>query len=73
MSPRILLEVVYNPLDTGCCLYLDNWYTSPKLDDSLCTRKTDAGTMGTNGKELPDFMKRTAMQRGKQDNHLVES
>ena len=50
-SSRIVLEVAYDPLDTFYCLYLDNWYTSPKLVDSLCTRKTDVvGTVRTKEK-----------------------
>ena len=57
-SSRITLEVAHDLLDRGCCLYLDNWYTSPNLVDTLCTRKTDVGTMRANRKEFPDFVKR---------------
>ena len=58
-SSRIVLEVAHDLLDRGYCLYLDNWYTSPKLVDILCTGKTDVvGTMKTNRKEFPDFVKR---------------
>ena len=57
-SSRIVLEVAHDLLDKSYCLYLDNWYTSPKLVDTLCTRKTDVGTMRTNRKEFPDFVKR---------------
>jgi len=43
-----------------------NWYTSPNLVDTLCTRKTDVvGTMWTNRKGFPDFMKRARLKRGK--------
>jgi len=67
-----VLEVAYDPLHMSCCLYLDNWYTSPKLVDILCTRKTDVvGTVRTNGKELLNFMKRTTMQRGKQKQMIM--
>jgi hypothetical protein len=67
-----VLEVAYNPLDMGYCLYLDNWCTSPKLVDTLCTRKTDVvGTMRTNGKDLLNFMKRTTMQREKQKQMIM--
>jgi len=57
-SLRIVLEVDQDLLDKGYCLYLENWYTSPKLVDTLCTRKTDTvGTLRTNRKEFPGFMK----------------
>lgn len=38
-SSRIVLEVVHDLHDKGYCLYVDNLYASPKLDN-LCTRKT---------------------------------
>ena len=41
-SSRIVLEVAHDLLDKCYCLYLDNWYTSPNLVATLCTRKTDA-------------------------------
>jgi hypothetical protein len=56
-SSTIVLEVAHDLLDKGYCLYLDNWYTSPKLVDTLCTRKKEVGTMRTNRKEFPDFLK----------------
>ena len=60
---RIVLEVAHDLLDKGYCLYLDNWYTSPKLVDTLCNRKTDVvGTMRTNRKEFPDFVKRARLK-----------
>ena len=40
-----VLEVAHDLLDKGYCLYLDNWYTSPKLVDTLCTRKHVVGTI----------------------------
>jgi hypothetical protein len=50
---RIVVELVHDLLDKGYCLYLDNWYTSPKLRDTLCTRKTDlVETMRTHRKEI---------------------
>jgi len=54
---RIVLELAHNLLDKGYCLYLDNWwYTSPKLDDNLCTTKTDVvGTIRANKKRVPRF------------------
>jgi hypothetical protein len=46
---RIVLELAHNLLDKGYCLYRDNWYTSPKLEDNLCTRKIDVvGTIRAN-------------------------
>ena len=58
-SLRIVLEVAHDLLDKGYSLYLDNWYTSPNLVDTLCTRKTVVvGAMRTNRKEFPDFVKR---------------
>jgi len=46
------------------CFYLDNWYTSPNLVDTLCTRKTDVvGTMKTNRKQFPDFVKRARLKK----------
>jgi len=64
-SSRIVLEVAHDLLDRGYFLYLDNWYTSPNLVDTLCTRKTDVvGTMRTNRKEFPDFVKRARLKKG---------
>ena len=64
---RIVLEVAHDLLDKGYCLYLDNWYTSPKLVDTLRTRKTDVvGTMRTNRKEFPEFVKRARPKKEKQ-------
>ena len=58
-------NAAHDLLDKGYCLYLDNWYTSPKLVDTLCTRKRDVvGTMRTNRKEFPDFVKRTRLKKG---------
>ena len=60
-----MLEVAHDLLDKGYCLYLDNWYTSPKLVDNLFTRKTDVvGTMRTNRKEFPDFVRRARLKKG---------
>jgi len=59
-----VLEVAQDLLIKGYCLYLENWYTSPKLD-TLYTRKTDVvGTMRTNRKEFPDFMKKARLKKG---------
>jgi hypothetical protein len=45
-SLRTVLKIAHDLLDRGYCLYFDNWYTSPKLVDILCSRKSDAaGTM----------------------------
>jgi hypothetical protein len=65
-SLRVVLEVAHDLLDKAYCLYLDNWYTSPKLVDTLCTRKTDVVlTMRTSRKEFPDFVKRARLKREK--------
>jgi len=73
-SLRIVLEVAHDLLDKGYCLYLDNWYTGPKLVDTLCTRKTDVvGTMRTNRKEFPDFVKRARLKKGKQQQHSARN
>jgi len=65
ISSRIVLEVAHDLFDRGYCLYLDNWYTSPNLVDTLCTRKTDVvGTMRTNRKKFPDFVKRARLKKG---------
>jgi len=64
-SSMIVLDVAHDLLDRGYCLYLDNWYTSPNLVDTLCSRKTDVvGTMRTNRKEFPDFVKRARLKKG---------
>ena len=66
-SSRIVLDVANDLLDKGYCLYLDNWYTSPKLVDTLCTRKTDVvGTMRTDIKDFPDIENRARLKKGKQ-------
>ena len=73
-SSRIVLEIAHDLLDKGYCLYLDNWYTSPKLVDTLCTRTTDVvGTMRTNRKEFPDFVKRARLKRGNQWQHSARN
>ena len=72
-SSRIVLEVVHNQLDKGYCLYLDNWYTGAKVVDNLCTRKTDVvGTMRTNRKEIPDFMKRARLKKGGNSGSILQ-
>jgi hypothetical protein len=64
-SSRIMLELANDLLDKGYCLYLDNWYTSPKLVDMLCARNTDiVGTMRTNTKEFPECVERARLQKG---------
>jgi len=64
-SSRIVLEVAHDLHDRGYCLYVDIWYTSPNLVDTLYTRKTDVvGTTRTNRKELPDFVKRARLKKG---------
>jgi len=63
ISLRTLLEVDLDLLYNGSCLYQYNFYPNPKLD-TLCTRKTDIGTMRTNGKEFPDILKRSKLKRG---------
>jgi hypothetical protein len=69
-----VLELAHDLLDKGYCLYPDNWYTCPKLEDNLCTRKTDAvGTIRANKKEFPDFMKRADYNREKQWQHSIRS
>ena len=66
-SSRIVLEVAHDLLDRGYSLYLDNWYTSPNLVDTLCTRKTDVvGTTRTNRKEFPDFVLMARQKIGKE-------
>ena len=73
-SSRIVLEIAHDLLDKGYCLYLDNWYASPKLADTLCTRTTDVvGTMRTNRKEFPDFVKRARLKRGNQWQHSARN
>jgi hypothetical protein len=59
-----VLEVAHDLLDKGYCLYLDNWFTSPKLVDILCTRKHVVGTMRTNRKEFSDITKRSGLENG---------
>jgi hypothetical protein len=64
-SSRIVLEVDHDLLDKGYSLYLDNWYTSPNLVDTLCARETDiVRTMRTNRKEFPEFVKRARLKKG---------
>jgi hypothetical protein len=72
-SLRIVLEVAHNLLDEGCCLYLDNCYTSQNLVDILCTRKTDVGTLRTERKEFPEFVKRARLKRGNSGSILQET
>ena len=56
--------VAHDILDKGYCLYLDNWYTSPNLVDTICTRKTEfVGTMRTNRK-VPRFCEEGKTKKG---------
>jgi hypothetical protein len=68
-SSSIMLEIAHNLLDKGYCLYLDNWFPSPKLVDTLCSRKIDVGIMRTNKKQFPNFVKKVRLKRGKQWQH----
>ena len=72
-SSRIVLEIAHDLLDKGHCLYLGNWYSSPNLVDTLCTRETDVGTMRTNRKEFPVFVKRVRLKRGNSSSILQET
>jgi hypothetical protein len=64
-SSRIALELANDLLGKGCCLYLDIWYTSPKLVDTLYARNTDVvGTMRSNRKEFPECVKQARLQKG---------
>jgi len=72
ISSRTVLKVAQDLLDKGKCLYLDNLYHSPKLD-TLCTRKTDVGTMRTNRKEFPDIVKRAKLKKGEQQQHSARN
>ena len=79
-SSRTVLEIAHDLLDKGYCLYLDNWYTSPKLVNTLCTRTTDVGTMRTNRKRVPRFREEGQTKKGgisgsipqETDDHEVE-
>jgi hypothetical protein len=63
-SSRIVLEITCDLLDKGYCLYLNNWYTSLKLVDTICSRKTDVvRTVRTNKKDFPDFVKRAPLRK----------
>ncbi|KAG8239451.1 hypothetical protein J437_LFUL017585 [Ladona fulva] len=52
-------------LGKGHTLYLDNWYTSPRLVDKLVKGNTDCvGTMSSNRKEFPQTVKSAKWKKG---------
>lgn len=63
-------------LDKGYSLYTDNYYTSPKLFDTLDSRLTHAvGTARLNRKEIPVALKNAKLKKGevifRQRNNLM--
>ncbi|KAG8236032.1 hypothetical protein J437_LFUL015410 [Ladona fulva] len=52
-------------LGKGHTLYLENWYTSPRLVDKLVKSNTDCvGTMSSNRKEFPQTVKSAKLKKG---------
>ncbi|KAG8238770.1 hypothetical protein J437_LFUL016609 [Ladona fulva] len=64
-SAKIVLDLTDPLLGKGHTLYLDNWYTSPRLVDKLVKSKTDCvGTMSSNRKEFPQTVKSAKLKKG---------
>lgn len=58
ISGSIVMTLMNSYLGKGHNLYVDNWYTSPKLFEELQSQKTGAcGTVKTNRSEMPTFAK----------------
>lgn len=57
-SSQIVLTLAKDLLDQGYCIYMDNWYSSPKLFKQLHQRKTDAvGTVRIARRNMPNDLK----------------
>ena len=65
--------MAHDLLDKGCSLYLDNWYTSPKLVDTLCTRKTDVVKRSglKKGETVAAFCKKQMIMKWKDKRDVV--
>ncbi|XP_023213010.1 piggyBac transposable element-derived protein 4-like [Centruroides sculpturatus] len=64
-TSRVVLTLMESLLDKGHRLFLDNYYSSPKLYDTLARYKTDVvGTVRMNRKDLPPGMKNKVLKPG---------
>ncbi|XP_067121312.1 piggyBac transposable element-derived protein 4-like [Centruroides vittatus] len=64
-TSRVVLTLMESRLDKGHRLFLDNYFSSPKLYDTLARYKTDVvGTVRINRKDLPPDMKDKVLNSG---------
>ncbi|XP_023217915.1 piggyBac transposable element-derived protein 4-like [Centruroides sculpturatus] len=64
-TSRVVLTLMESRLDKGHRLFLDNYYSSPKLYDTLARYKTDVvGTVRMNRRDLPPDMKDKVLKPG---------
>ncbi|XP_067121313.1 piggyBac transposable element-derived protein 4-like [Centruroides vittatus] len=64
-TSRVVLTLMESRLDKGHRLFLDNYFSSPKLYDTLARYKTDVvGTVRINRKDLPPDMKDKVLNPG---------
>ncbi|KAL0879584.1 hypothetical protein ABMA27_003312 [Loxostege sticticalis] len=66
MSGSVILTFLERYYFTNRIIYMDNWYSSPKLFDFLASRGIGAcGTVKKTRKEMPKF--RTSLKKGERD------
>ena len=59
----VVMRLIEDYLDCGCCLYVDNFYSSPQLFENLLSRETMAcGTVWPNRHGLPQ--QKSSLKRG---------
>jgi len=59
----VVMRLMEDYLDCGCCLYVDNFYSSPQLFEDLLSRETMAcGTVRQNRRGLPQ--QKSSLKRG---------
>lgn len=74
LTARIVLTLLDRLLEKGYCLYIDRFYTSPALADTLVEMKTDCvGTLRLNRKEVQKKVKEGKLKKVKQWKHSMEN
>ena len=65
ITERVVLDLMAPFLNKGHCLFMDNYYSSVKLYETLLAQGTTAcGTLRLNRKGLPDDIKTTKLKKG---------
>lgn len=65
VSSRVVLELMHPLLNQGYCIFLDNYYNSVNLSNTLAKYRTDSvGTMRINRKGIPLQIKKQKLKKG---------